>query len=103
MQTLFDYYELMISVDATKFCRPLEFVCKRGENECIVRVIFEKGLYNGLEFYTDASMVSIDDADKLNVQKIIENNLEFALRQWMDFHIYGQSVKIMVLKSRIHS
>lgn len=101
MQTLFDYYELMISVDKENYCKPLEFVCVRGVNACIVRLYFEAGLYKGLGFYAHGSMESIDETDKLNVRKIIENNLDYAVRQWIGFHIYGHPVKEMLIKTRI--
>lgn len=101
MQTLFDYYELMISVDKEKYCKPLEFVCVRGANACVVRLNFEGGLYKGLEFYAEGTRESLDETDKLNVCKIIENNLDYAVRQWIDFQIYGHPVKEMLIKTRI--
>lgn len=91
MMPIFEYFDLQIGLDE-EVNKPLEFVCSRDNHKAIAKIIFKNGLFQTIHFSSINGFSILDSEDLKLTHKILENNLNSAVKNWIDFHVYGLSI-----------
>jgi hypothetical protein len=92
MMPIFEYFDLQIALDE-EVNKPLEFVCSRDNYKTIAKLVFKNGLFQTIHFSAINGFSLLDSEDLDLVHKILENNLNTAVKYWIDFHVYGLSIQ----------
>lgn len=100
MEVAINYYDLLIGLDS-EHCSPFEFVCCFGENSSSARLAFDKGLFSKVEILGLENKKPLDSSDMEKVVKILEQNLQHAVKCWTDFHLYKLPIETVLLTSRV--
>lgn len=100
MSPIFEYFDLLIGLDKDVI-KPLEFICSRENYKAIAKLYFKDGLFHSIQF-SEISGFSILDSEDLDlVHKILETNLNSAIKNWIDFHIYQLNVSCDKITAKI--
>jgi hypothetical protein len=100
MTTIYDYYELLISVDKD-LSEPLQFISSFNKQQNLVKINFESGLFKDITFQQNAHHLELDEEDKAKIIQILELNLNQAIKKWIDFHLYNKEITLEIITNRI--
>jgi hypothetical protein len=100
MTPIFEYFDLYIGLDKA-VNNPLEFVCSRDNYKAIAKLDFRDGLFHSIRFSEMNGFSMLDSEDLDLVHKILENNLNSAVKNWIEFHVYELSIQFEKITVKI--
>lgn len=102
MSPIFEYFDLHIGL-AKDVHKPLEFICSRENHKAIAKLHFKDGLFHSIQFSEMKDFSILDSEDLALAHKIIETNLNSAIKNWIDFHLYQLNVSCDKIKTKIYT
>ncbi len=95
-KSIIDYFGLVLFFDPS-VNTPLTVYAAVLDRRSGCKIVFQSGLFKGLQFFNTESELGLTTEEKDQFQQLIENNLDDIVRGWIDFFVFNREPNIDIV------